>query len=80
MVRGCLKKLPKGNFEIVIMKEHLLEENFAKIAIFHIRRLTDLKENRVFAVEAVGIIESLVDFGFGSRAGIYQKCKMDVKK
>ena len=30
MVRGRLKKLRKGNFEIVTMKELLLEENFAK--------------------------------------------------
>ena len=80
MVKGCLKKLGKGNFEIVTMKEHLLEENFAKTAIFHIRRLTNLKENGVFAAEAVGIIESLIDFGFGSRAGKYQRFQMDVKK
>ena len=48
MVRGCLKKLGKENFEIVMRKEHLSEKNFAKnIAILHIRRLTNLKENGV---------------------------------
>ena len=36
MVRGCLKKLRKGPFEIVTMKEHLLEENFAKILQYSI--------------------------------------------
>ena len=51
MVRGCLKKLGKGNFEIVTMTEHLSEENFAKAAISHIRRLTNLKENGVLLLK-----------------------------
>ena len=54
------QKLRKGNFEIVTRKEHLMTKFCKNIEIFHIRRLTNLKGNAVFAVEAVGIIESLI--------------------
>ena len=57
-------------------KEHVIEENFANIiAIFHIRRVTNLEEKCVFAVGTLGSSESLIDFVIESRAGKYEKRK-----
>ena len=62
-------------------KEHLIEENFVKIiALLDIRLLTKLKGNDVFALEALGIVESLIKFGFGPRARECQKRNVDVKE
>ena len=74
------QKVEKGDFSIVVMKEDLIEENFAKmIPKLHIRGLRNLKEKGVFPVESLGIIESLI-WDLDQELESTKKRNLDVKE
>ena len=77
---SCLKKLGKGNFGIGNERpfKYAKRKYYSNTPYFI--GLRDMKDkNGAFAIEALRIRESLVDSGFGSRAGEYQNHNMNVK-